>query len=186
MKYKLFLSALSVFCIFTLVHGQRTIRNLGFEDLDTNGNLISWSMFWDANHKYFMSLDTAVFFEGKCSFIVSSYAEENRGYLGGSSIFKLPDLGGKKTFKVTAYLKTEDVRNGELNLGVQIDGADGLINKISLDEKAPKGTTNWTKYSLEIPITFDTKSISFGFGMNGTGKGWIDKFEIFVDGLAIE
>jgi len=64
---------------------------------------------------------------------------------------------------------------------MQLNGNGRIISDKNCDALSPKGTTEWTQYSIELPLTEDTNSVSFGCKMTGTGTAWYDNFEVYLD-----
>lgn len=77
--------------------------------------------------------------------------------------------------RFTAWIKSEDVEN---NAGTWIRIL-GPSDRYIAGEVAParrpiRGTTDWTKYTLEVPVPREAMAIGTGFVMDGMGKIWID------------
>lgn len=179
-----------VLALFVLGHltgnGQRVVRNLGFEELDVNQQLVSWKLF-NNKERYLIILDTSFTHTGKCAVSIASMpdATGDRGAAGFTSVLKFPDLNTRQKVRITAYVNTENLADGTASIAVQLDGAKGPIDMGSTDEQSAKGSSGWTKHSIEVPLTFDVQSITFGCKMTGTGKARFDDFEIFIDDVPV-
>lgn len=44
------------------------------------------------------------------------------------------------------------------------------------------GTTDWTRYEIELPVPEDAQNIAFGLLLTGTGTAWFDALSIELDG----
>jgi hypothetical protein len=169
-------------------YSQRVIRNFGFEDLDANQQLISWNWnFTNSKEQYVVTVDTSLAHTGKCAFSIALKpgATEDRGMVGFWSTLKFPDLHTAKKVRISAYIKTENLANGTASIGLQLIGVKGTIDRKESDEQSVKGSSGWTKHTIEVPLTFDVLLIYFGGRMTGTGKVWIDDFEIFIDDIPV-
>ena len=95
-------------------------------------------------------------------------------------------LEGKKKVTITAYIKTENLADGIASIWMQLNGIRGIVSDKNCDDKSAKGSSEWTKYSIELPITGEVRSIGFGCKMTGRGKAWFDDFEVFIDDTKVE
>jgi hypothetical protein len=84
--------------------------------------------------------------------------------------------------KLSGYIKTENVENGYAGLVLQINPQGSYT---LMTESGIKGTQDWKKYEVELeyePHQADT--IFIGGHLVGSGKVWLDDFELKVDGKA--
>jgi C-terminal processing protease CtpA/Prc len=65
------------------------------------------------------------------------------------------------------------------------DPRSGALAFDSMQRLGIHGTTDWTQYTISIPIHTEGRRIYFGFLVNGTGKAWADDLELLVDGQPI-
>ena len=68
-----------------------------------------------------------------------------------------------------------------------MDGASktGPLAFANLKDLAPKGTTDWKQYELEIPVAENATAIYFGPLLSGTGTAWFDNLKVELDGTPI-
>lgn len=91
--------------------------------------------------------------------------------------------GHKITF--SGYIKTEAITTGYAGLWWRVDG--GPTGRLAFDNMAnrgAKGTTDWTHYSIALPVDTSVRNINFGLLMNGDGTAWFDDLTIEIDGRA--
>lgn len=183
---KVYVSIALLMLIHLTANAQRIVRNFGFEDLDVNLQFVSWKLF-NNKQQYVIIVDTSSTHTGKCAILIASKpdADKDRGMAGFISVLKFPGLNTRKKIRIMAYVKTENLANGTASIGVQLDGPKGPIDIKSTDEQSVKGSSGWTKHVIEVPLTFDVQSVSFGCKMTGTGKIWFDDFEVFVDNVPV-
>ncbi|MGX5820700.1 hypothetical protein ACWKWU_21070 [Chitinophaga lutea] len=172
-----------VACALLLSHtasGQRILRNLSFEYIATDGGVPSWE-FGNSKRQYQINIDTTQAHTGACSMLVEPLrdAEADRGKAGGFSTVMGDGLFARRKVRISAYIKTENLAGGEALLGLELHGEQGSIAQAG--SKSPQGTTEWTKYTVELPLTINVERIAFGFQMTGTGKAWFDNFEVLLD-----
>ena len=120
------------------------------------------------------------------------------GVLTGS--FPVKDAAGK-TVHFSAWIKTENVRNGYVGLWWRVDGPVEGINRpqLAFDNsmvrvidgepvtgngtlRGATGTTPWTLYEFELPVGKTASNINFGVLLTGTGTAWVDAMKVELDG----
>ncbi len=147
--------------------------NLDFEILKNN-IAENWSDFGQGNYK--VTFDKSVTQNGKVSGSIQSINNDNTFWALG---YNIPvDFSGKK-IKLTGYVKTEDITDGWAGLWMRIDPQVAFDN---MQSRGIKGTTDWTKYKIELDFNSKAKTIVIGGILSGSGKIWIDNLGISVDG----
>ena len=178
---------ISIFTLFVSDYcfSQIVIRNYGFEDFDAVGRLIGWSP-QNTNGHYMIGPDPQAHTGGVSILIAPKPdAPADRGTGLCNTVLTRNLLEGKKKVTITAYIKTEDLSDGIASIWMQLNGPGGIISDKNCDDKSAKGSSDWTKYSIELPLTGDVQSIGFGCKMNGTGKAWYDDFEVLIDDVPL-
>lgn len=96
--------------------------------------------------------------------------------------FPLEDARGKRV-RFTGYIKTENV-SGYAGFWWRVDGAPNTspLAFANLQDRAPKGTTDWKRYELEIPVAANATAIWFGPLLAGGGTAWFDNLSVELDG----
>jgi erythromycin esterase-like protein len=96
--------------------------------------------------------------------------------------FPVDEARGKR-IRVTGYIRTENV-SGYAGLWWRVDGASktGTLAFANLGDGAPKGTTDWKQYELEIPVVENATAIWFGQLLAGNGTAWFDNLKVELDG----
>ncbi len=95
-------------------------------------------------------------------------------------------LKGKKKLTISAYIKTEGVSEGVASIWMQLNGAGRMVSDKNSDDQGGKGTADWTRYTIELPLTDEVVSAAFGCKMNGNGKAWFDDFEVLIDDVPLK
>jgi erythromycin esterase-like protein len=90
-----------------------------------------------------------------------------------------PALG--KTIRFSGYIKTDTV-TGYAGFWWRADVNGKPASFRNLGEAAPKGTVDWRKYELELPVPANATAIYFGPLLSGGGTAWFDDFQIEIDG----
>ena len=148
------------FLIVNAVYSQKVISNLGFELLDAKGGVISW--YTSHSEHYEIKLDTSVSYTGKCSLLLEYRTDtdtisDNRFAFGnsfiGSSIIK-----SKRLINISAYIKSQNFAAGYAGIGVRLESKQGtILFETNSYEQNPISTTDWTRVSVELPLTPDVK-----------------------------
>jgi hypothetical protein len=114
--------------------------------------------------------------------------------------FPVKDAAGK-TVHFSAWIKTENVRNGYAGLWWRVDGPgegnnramlafdnsqvriiDGTPDAKNGTVRGATGTTPWTLYEFELPVDKTASNINFGVLFSGTGTAWVDSMKVELDG----
>lgn len=154
--------------------------NLNFEQIN-NDSVIRWrgtnrndSSFYKA------ALDSSIVKSGRYSAYLT--------FVKGVPTFSTWISVVKEKFKgdsitLSGYIKTENVTEGFAGLWIRVDPNIGFSN---MRDKAVKGTTNWTKYSITVPLNSGKyERINFGGMLVGKGEMWLDDLRISIDGKDI-
>src|SRR5262249_51430263 len=95
--------------------------------------------------------------------------------------FPVSRAAGKK-IRYTGYIKTEGITRGFAGLWWRVDGPSGVLAFDNMQSRGPKGTTDWTKYTIELSVDASVKNINFGALLPGDGTAWFDGLTIELDG----
>jgi len=87
-----------------------------------------------------------------------------------------------KKIRYSGYIKTEGVTRGFAGLWWRVDGPSGVLAFDNMQSRGVKGTTDWTKYTIELPVDASVKNINFGALLPGDGTAWFDGLTIELDG----
>ena len=166
-----------VFLLTSICYAQEAQRNLDFEILE-DGKAKNWNVFGKGDYKV-TYVETEAQHGKTCALIESTGSNIEFNALA----FNIPaDFGGKR-MKLTGYVKTENVEGGWAGLWMRIDPQIAFDN---MQNRGIKGTTDWTKYEIELDINNNAKQIVVGGILVGTGKVWVDNLEVTVDGNALD
>ena len=89
------------------------------------------------------------------------------------------------TLELRGFLRTEGV-SGFAGLWMREDGDGGSVAFDNMERRQIKGTTEWTEYSITLPLEKSAKNLVFGVLAAGVGKVWADDLRILVDGRPLE
>lgn len=80
-----------------------------------------------------------------------------------------------KRIRLTARLKSEDVRRAQLWL--RVDGRRGAEHPLSfynMGHYPVRGTTDWRYYQIVLDVPQDAVAVAYGFFLSGMGIVWMD------------
>lgn len=167
-------------------YAQAPIRNFGFEQFDAFRRLVSWNV-QNTENQYGFRLEKADAKEGEyCLAIMldparkSTLGDKKGAGLINTGVIK-HDFEGHDSIRVSAYIKTRDLEGGIASLWMETKGTDRILAGVNSDEKSAVGDSDWTKFTISLPIDPETQHIAFGCKMTGYGMAFFDDFEVFLD-----
>lgn len=93
------------------------------------------------------------------------------------------DFAGRR-LELRGFLRTEEVSNFA-GLWMREDSDAGMIAIDNMEKRQLKGTTDWTEYSVSLPLNRAAKRLKVGVLVAGTGRTWADDLRLLVDGQPI-
>ncbi len=95
------------------------------------------------------------------------------------------DFGGD-SIELRGVLRTTDV-DGGAGLWLRQDAAGGPVQFTSMpaEGRSVSGTSDWTEYSIRLPLDAKARELFFGVLLSGEGRVWADDLELRVDGKPI-
>ena len=110
--------------------------------------------------------------------VVIEYKDGNAPGFSAISM-ALPENYEGKTITLSAYIKTENVREGYAGLWMRIDPQIAFDN---MYDRGISGSTDWQKYEISLDLNpSKTQQIIIGGLLSGRGKMWIDGIQLRVD-----
>ena len=174
------LCVVAPFFLLTAVAGAQDTsplaRTLSFE-IDHPGGLPSG---WSVNPPGSAAVDDKMVRTGKWS----ARLERVAGAAGDVTILSkvIPlDVTGK-AIALRAYLRTENV-TGFVSVWLREDGSTPSLAFDTTQNRQMKGTNDWHEHAVTVPVRPEGRQLLFGVVLSGTGKAWVDDFELTVDGL---
>jgi erythromycin esterase-like protein len=95
--------------------------------------------------------------------------------------FPVSRAAGKRV-RYSGYIKTEGITRGFAGLWWRVDGPSGVLAFDNMQSRGVKGSADWTKYTIELPVDASAKNINFGALLPGDGTAWFDGLTIEIDG----
>lgn len=96
------------------------------------------------------------------------------------------DAMGGATLRVSAWLRTEDVGAGDVQLFARVDGPSGFLARGVMEPEFAAGSRPFTQVSVLVGLPDPATRVQFGVLLRGTrGKVWIDDVSVEADGRAM-
>ncbi|MDO3627171.1 hypothetical protein [Mucilaginibacter sp. BT774] len=169
--------------IFKLAAAQKTIDtlNFGFENQTGSAGFADRWMKMPRKSNFTFKLDSNTKHSGRYALLIEESNPSDQIF--GCAARKLQHISGKE-IEVRAYMKLENI-TGVMGLMLRIDGKDSILAFDNMERKRIRGTINWRQYSVKLAIPEGAETVYVGGILSGTGKLWLDDFEVLVDGNAI-
>ena len=163
------------------VFGQSTSGefNFGFEQTSTDKELPDTWFMWGKN--YSLSTDTLTVHRGEKALLIQPSSDKAANDFGCVASV-IPAAYSGKLIELKAYLKFQDVEEGNVGLLLRIDGTSGSLAFDNMRKQNIQGTSEWKEYSIKLPYPENAEKIYFGALLSGKGKLWVDDFELLIDG----
>jgi len=156
--------------------------NFGLEN-SVNGKMPDQWVKWGNANYYNVCIDSVVKHSGKNSGVI--YPTQIVPNAFGCLAYTIPAGYEGKIIELRAYIKMENVNDAPIGLMLRIDGASESIAFDNMQSRGIKGTADWMQYSVRLPYPEKAKFIHIGAILQGSGKLWIDDFEVLIDGKDI-
>jgi erythromycin esterase-like protein len=95
--------------------------------------------------------------------------------------FPIAAAAGKKV-RYSGYIRTEGVTRGFAGLWWRVDGPSGTLAFDNMQSRGVTGSTDWTRFTIELPVDASVRNINFGALLPGDGTAWFDDLTIELDG----
>ena len=89
-----------------------------------------------------------------------------------------------QTIELRGFLRTQDVSRFA-GLWMREDADSGVAAFDNMHKRKLAGTTEWTEYTITLPVIPEAKRLVFGALLEGTGTVWVDDLQLLVDGRPI-
>jgi len=88
------------------------------------------------------------------------------------------------TVELRGFLRTEQVSQ-LAGLWMREDGETPSLAFDNMAKRPVTGTTEWTEYSIKLPVHPEARELFFGALLVGNGKLWVDDLQVLVDGKPV-
>jgi hypothetical protein len=158
--------------------------NSGFERVKASEPLPSGWFEWGTKD-YALRPDSSQKHSGKYSVLIEPTEDITEESFGCVAHAIPAEYKGKK-IEVRAYIKMENVTE-PIGLLLRIDGKNPneSLGFDNMTQKKIQGTKDWTLYSVSLPLPKNAETIYIGALLSGSGKLWVDDFQVLIDGKDI-
>ena len=154
---------------------------LGFEPVNGTPPLSRW-LGWPRGPEGTTLLDSVTVHSGRYAGRLERDANSANSF--SSFAYTFPRDFQGDTLELRGWLKVEDVK-GSAGLWQRQDGEAGVLHFNNMAERELHGSADWTEYRVALPISKDTRDVTVGSLLSGTGRVWADDLRLFVDGKPI-
>jgi C-terminal processing protease CtpA/Prc len=158
-----------------------TEYNFSFEN---KGKLEKLPSGWKVWGGYDIETDSVVVYSGKKSISIASGKNKTDF---GSTFYSIPAAKYQgNQIRLEGYMRTLDIKDGHAGLLLRIDGKNESLVFDNMENQSINGTTNWKKYTINLPYPDGAELIIIGGIIVGTGTAWFDDFTLMIDGQNIK
>ena len=163
----------------------RSYYNLDFESLNPDRHFPYFWNIWNQSPGFKFQIDSVEKNNGNYSLMIEPDLTVGYRTFGAVAIvFRGTPIG--EEIELKGFMKLENVSQGFAGLFLRIEGESGPLQFDNMRERNLHGTRDWVQYSIRLPLPEDAKIIYAGALLGGTGKLWIDDFQVFIDGKAVQ
>lgn len=134
---------------------------------------------WGGGPMETIHLDTTIVHGGRFAVRLERDARSSSSFTSITKSLPL-DITGQ-WLEMRGFLRTEEVTEFA-GLWMREDGPAGMVQFDNMQGQGLKGTTEWTEYSIRLPLDPKARELYFGVLVSGQGKVWADDLELLVDG----
>lgn len=156
--------------------------NLDLERSAASGALPDGWFIWGSDFK--LTTDTVVKHSGRQSVRIEPSGKYKTGTFGCLAT-SFPAVYKGSQIELRAWMKLENVSEGPVGLLLRIDGQSGILQFDNMQNKNISGTADWALYSVKLPNHPAAVRINIGGMLSGSGRLWVDDFEVLIDGVPL-
>lgn len=157
--------------------------NLDLERQPASGSLPGGWFAWGSDFK--LTIDTVVKHSGRQSVRIEPSGTYHQGTFGCLAT-SFPAVYKGSQIELRAWMKMEDVSEGPIGLLLRIDGQSATLGFDNMQRKNITGTSDWVLYSVKLPNHPSAVKINIGGMLSGSGKLWVDDFEVLIDDVPLD
>jgi hypothetical protein len=144
---------------------------------DSTSPATGWFMAGMAPDDYTTGLDKTIKHSGASSAFIRS-KENPKDFSTLMQVISPGNYAGKRV-RFSAFVKSDKVSEWA-GLWMRIDGGKETLQFDNMQDRAIKGTTDWTQYEVVLDVPATSTGIFYGILTSGTGTVWIDDAKLEV------
>lgn len=118
--------------------------------------------------------------EGRCVLRLESLPGATRAFIPVGQFVGIEQVGGHLA-KLSGRIRTEKVEEGWAGLWVRVDGHNKMLRLENMFKFGPRGTTDWRRFEVSMPVAPNARGIALGVLLSGFGTAWFDDLKLEVD-----
>jgi len=152
---------------------------LGFE----NGTPGAFPAGWGGSNDGTIVIDGQVAHSGQYSARFQRAASSSGAF--SDLLVSIPIGFAGKTLQWSGFIKTQDVSGYAAIFFGEYDAQGNNLGFATTQWLAVQGTTDWTEYSITLPLNSQATQLNIGALFGGTGTAWADDLQLLVDGQPV-
>jgi len=152
---------------------------LGFE----NGTAGAFPAGWTGSTDGTIVTDCQVAHSGKCSARFERTASSSGAF--SDLTVSIPIGFAGTTLQWSGFIKTQNVNGYAAIYFGEYDANGNNFGFASTQGLGVQGTTDWTAYSITLPLNSQATQLNVGVLLGGTGTAWADDLQLLVDGQPV-
>ena len=137
---------------------------------------------WSGGPAGTFAVDGQIVHGGRWALRIERKDTSSGGFTAVSKMLPIDFTGAN--LELRGFLRTEDLSNFA-GLWMREDDDGGAVAFDNMQGRQLNGTTEWTEYSIVLPLNRAAKRLWFGVLASGTGRVWADDLRLLVDGRPI-
>jgi C-terminal processing protease CtpA/Prc len=159
------------------------IFNLDFEKTKNKVLPLGWNQWGTPDYK--RTLDSTVVHDGKFSLMLTP-ASPGGAQSFGSMSFPIDANYEGSNVTLEGFVKVKNVEDGYAGLVLRIDGDGRMLQLDNMQKRGIRGTADWKKYSITLPLPANAEKIHAAAMLTGKGTAWFDSFEVLINNKRIQ
>jgi erythromycin esterase len=175
---------LPIFCS-SVAHADTGTLNLDFEQAQFGS--VEPTLWRTVGEGYSFQLDPVQPRSGRYSLRIERTSSGNAAANSfGAARLALPATEFRgKTLHFGGCIRTAGAADGA-SLVVYVNGPDGGLQRDTMEDRAPRGTTPWRRYDIELAVDAKATRVVMAVVLTGNGTAWFDSLELAADGRPVE
>ncbi len=157
------------------------------QNLDWSAGTQGWTFRGGPSQNFDWGIETNMVYQGKPCFFLKTKEGASFGKGVLQQAFEAYEYRGKR-LRLSGFLKTEQIESsptwepfkGGITLGLQIEGVNEMLRRVSAREHPLQGTHDWTRHELEVDVPQTSISVGLGLVFTGRGQVWLSDVQLEV------
>jgi erythromycin esterase-like protein len=156
------------------------VKNLAFEHWDEKRRMPEgWG--GRASRHYTVSRDCEVKREDRCTLRIAGAHGTPPGEFQPLAQPMAPGPAAGHYLKLSGWIRTAEVEGGWAGLWARADVEGKNVTLENMHRGGPRGTSDWRRFEVRIPVASNATLVSFGVLLAGRGTAWFDGLQLAVD-----